>query len=88
MLDRWRVRYRRRTCPVTAAISTGITWVWGVVWMWMWIWIWPLANAGADEAGTRARRLASSMTLEEKLDYLGGINGMSIRPVPRLGISR
>jgi beta-glucosidase len=26
------------------------------------------------------------MTLEENLDYLGGIRSMSIRPAPRLGI--
>ncbi|MBV8898960.1 MAG: glycoside hydrolase family 3 C-terminal domain-containing protein [Verrucomicrobia bacterium] len=57
-----------------AAISIGIAWVS------------PLVNAAADDAGTRARRLASAMTLEEKLDYLGGMNSMSIRPVPRLGI--
>jgi beta-glucosidase len=74
MLDLCRVLHRRRTCPVMAAISIGIAG------------LWPWTNAAADDAGTRARRLASAMTLEEKLDYLGGINGMSIRPVPRLGI--
>jgi beta-glucosidase len=58
-----------------AAISIGIASLWP-------LWV----NAAAEEAGTRARRLASAMTLEEKLDYLGGINSMSIRPVPRLGI--
>lgn len=69
-----RILHRRRACPVVAAISIGIA----SLGAW--------ANASADDAGTRARRLASAMSLEEKLDYLGGINSMSIRPIPRLGL--
>ena len=31
-------------------------------------------------------KILKQMTLEEKLDYIGGINAMSIRPIPRLDI--
>lgn len=34
----------------------------------------------------RAAALVSMMTLKEKLDYIGGINGMQIRGIPRLKI--
>lgn len=34
----------------------------------------------------RAEELTRQMTLEEKLDYIGGYNEFYIRPVPRLGI--
>lgn len=38
----------------------------------------------ADEA--RAKDIVSKMTLEEKLDYIGGVNGFSIRAIPRLNL--
>lgn len=34
----------------------------------------------------RARAILMKMTLDEKLDYLGGINGFYIRAIPRLGL--
>lgn len=34
----------------------------------------------------RAKELTSQMTLEEKLDYIGGYNAFYIRAIPRLGI--
>src|SRR5574344_101586 len=34
----------------------------------------------------RAKDIVSRMTLEEKLDYIGGYNGFSIRAIPRLGL--
>jgi beta-glucosidase len=34
----------------------------------------------------RVQKLLGQMTLEEKLDYIGGVNAMSIRPIPRLGL--
>lgn len=37
-------------------------------------------------AGERAQRLVEQMSLEEKIDYLGGSDGFYIRAVPRLGI--
>ena len=41
----------------------------------------------ADESeDQRVGRLLAQMTLEEKLDYIGGINAMSIRPISRLGL--
>jgi beta-glucosidase len=41
----------------------------------------------ADESvDQRLEKILGQMTLEEKLDYLGGINAMSIRPIPRLGL--
>lgn len=34
----------------------------------------------------RSRQILSQMTLEEKLDYIGGVNGFFIRAIPRLGV--
>ena len=34
----------------------------------------------------RVEKFLGQMTLEEKLDYIGGVNAMSIRPIPRLGL--
>jgi beta-glucosidase len=34
----------------------------------------------------RLEKILGQLTLEEKLDYIGGINAMSIRPMPRLGL--
>ena len=39
-----------------------------------------------DEAKRRAADLVSKMTLEEKLEYIGGHRGFYIRPIERLGI--
>ena len=41
------------------------------------------ASESDDE---RVEKLLGQMTLEEKLDYIGGVNAMSIRPIPRLGL--
>ena len=35
---------------------------------------------------TRVEKILVQMTLEEKLDYIGGVNAMSIRPIPRLEV--
>jgi beta-glucosidase len=42
--------------------------------------------ATPDEADKRARAILQKMTLDEKLDYLGGVNGFYIRSIPRLGL--
>lgn len=39
-----------------------------------------------EEAKRRAAELVSKMTLEEKLQYIGGSKGFYIRAIPRLGI--
>ena len=39
-----------------------------------------------DDAKCRAAELVSKMTLEEKLDYIGGYNRFYIRPIERLNI--
>ena len=39
-----------------------------------------------DDAKRRAAELVSKMTLEEKLEYIGGYNRFYIRPIERLGI--
>ena len=39
-----------------------------------------------DDAKRRAAELVSKMTLEEKLEYIGGYRGFYIRPIERLGI--
>ena len=40
----------------------------------------------APEAKARAAALVERMTLDEKLEYIGGIDGFYIRAIPRLGI--
>jgi beta-glucosidase len=41
----------------------------------------------ADTSGDpRIEKLLGQMTLEEKLDYIGGVHAMSIRAIPRLGL--
>jgi len=40
----------------------------------------------AESEETRVEKILSQMTLEEKVDYIGGVNAMSIRPIPRLGL--
>lgn len=39
-----------------------------------------------DAVERRAKAIVSKMTLEEKIDYLGGTNGFYIRAIPRLGL--
>jgi beta-glucosidase len=34
----------------------------------------------------RVEKILGQMTLEEKLEYIGGVNAMSIRSIPRLGV--
>src|ERR1700751_826152 len=46
-----------------------------------------LFYAKASEADDgRIEKLLGQMTLEEKLAYIGGVNAMSIRSIPRLGL--
>lgn len=40
----------------------------------------------ADPLDDRVEGILRQMTLPEKIDYLGGIKAMSIRPIPRLGL--
>ena len=40
----------------------------------------------AESDDQRVEKILGQMTLEEKLDYIGGVNAMSIRPIPRLGL--
>jgi beta-glucosidase len=40
----------------------------------------------AESDETRVEKILDQMTLQEKLDYIGGVNAMSIRPIPRLGV--
>ena len=42
--------------------------------------------ATPDDPDQRARAILKKMTLDEKLDYLGGINGFFIRGIERLGL--
>jgi beta-glucosidase len=44
------------------------------------------ASSRTDDVDQRADAILSRMTLEEKIDMLGGINDMFIRPLPRLGL--
>jgi beta-glucosidase len=44
--------------------------------------------AKADSEDQRVEKLLGQMTLEEKLDYIGGAPPMSILPIPRLGLPR
>lgn len=40
----------------------------------------------SPEAAARAAALVRQMTLEEKIDYIGGYNHFYIRGIPRLGV--
>jgi beta-glucosidase len=40
----------------------------------------------ADANEDQVEKILKQMTLDEKLDYIGGINAMSIRPIPRLDL--
>ncbi|MFR6414302.1 MAG: hypothetical protein ACLUNS_00080 [Alistipes shahii] len=44
------------------------------------------AQTITPDAKSRAAELVKRMTLEEKIDYIGGYNDFYIRAVPRLGI--
>ena len=44
------------------------------------------AQPVSEDAKRRAAELVAKMTLEEKLDYIGGYNSFYIRAIPRLGI--
>jgi beta-glucosidase len=46
----------------------------------------PLSSASALPVEKRVEELLSKMTPEEKIDYIGGINGFYIRAIDRLGI--
>jgi beta-glucosidase len=46
-----------------------------------------LAEARAEDSNeVEVEKILSQMTLAEKLDYIGGIDAMSIRPIPRLDL--
>ncbi len=38
------------------------------------------------DADARAEKILKQMTLEEKIDYIGGVNSMYVRAIPRLGL--
>jgi len=46
----------------------------------------PAASSATDDVERRVNAILSQMTLDEKIDMLGGINEMFIRPLPRLGL--
>jgi|GEM_PF-5898611 len=46
----------------------------------------PHGLAQATSVEDRVNAILSQMTLGEKLTYIGGINNMSIRSIPRLGV--
>src|SRR3981081_2804357 len=43
-------------------------------------------SARAESVEDRVEKILSQMTVEEKIDYIGGVHAMSIRAVPRLGL--
>jgi beta-glucosidase len=38
------------------------------------------------DADARAEKILKQMTLDEKIDYIGGVNSMYVRAIPRLGL--
>jgi beta-glucosidase len=44
------------------------------------------SRLAAESNEDKAEKILSQMTLAEKLEYIGGINAMSIRPIPRLDL--
>ena len=47
---------------------------------------WAQLPVQSGSVENRVNSLLSKMTLEEKLDYIGGVRGFYVRAVPRLGI--
>ena len=47
-----------------------------------------VAQSNQDSAAVEKRvdSIVSKMTLEEKIDYIGGVNGFYVRAIPRLGL--
>ncbi len=43
-------------------------------------------SRAADDVEARANAILAQMTLDEKLTYIGGVNTMYIRSIPRLGV--
>ena len=43
-------------------------------------------SAGSAEIEKRVESILSKMTLEEKIDYIGGFNDFYVRAIPRLGV--
>lgn len=43
-------------------------------------------NPSSADVEKRVDAILSKMTLEEKIDYIGGVNGFYIRAIPRLGL--
>jgi len=62
----------------------------GVVFALVFLWVSyasiPTASSPTDDVERRVNAILSQMTLDEKIDMLGGINEMYIRPFPRLGL--
>src|SRR5579862_8563434 len=46
----------------------------------------PAASSAEDDVEQRVNAILSRMTLEEKVDMLGGVDDMFIRSLPRLGL--
>lgn len=44
------------------------------------------AVPASSNVDARAEKILSAMTLEEKIDYIGGINDFYVRAIPRLGV--
>jgi beta-glucosidase len=57
-----------------------------VVFLWVSYAATPAASSATDDVERRVNAILSQMTLDEKIDMLGGINEMFIRPLPRLGL--
>ena len=45
-----------------------------------------LLGGATGSEDQRVEKFLGQMTLEEKLEYIGGVKAMSIRPIPRLGL--
>src|ERR1700675_2808880 len=45
-----------------------------------------LLGGATESEDQRVEKFLGQMTLEEKLEYIGGVNAMSIRRIPRLGL--
>ncbi len=48
----------------------------------------PISQPPSSEIERRVESILSQMTLEEKIDLLGGVDGFFIRDLPRLGLPR
>src|SRR4051812_32806712 len=72
---------RKITATLTALLLLGSTFIHALAQS-------PSSSASSAETERRVEAVLSRMTLEEKIDLLGGVDGFFVRDIPRVGLPR